>query len=359
MKVMTLVPWLKGKGEATFGEMGKRFDYNLKDLLSDLMTLSVVGVPPYSPGDLTFINFDPLDDIFKAYEESKQPKSHWKVAITQDDIFNFPPQLTDTEAFTLVAAYGVLENMELDTNPDLKSAIEKIKASLHESHDLSDRELVIAETNKSAPKILSSLQAAISGENQIELSYYSIRDRNKHNNQAGNENSSIDNINDNINDGAKYLIEPWHLFFKSNHWYLSAYAYKNNEEETPNAKKTNGAERIFRVSRIFSFEQTSSPRKQQKPEAPNSNIYINHESDEKIVLELDPSGRWALDLFIADSVKEVGDERVHVSLSIGNDDFLERLLLQIGADGRIIKGEPEKSNIVAKAAKKLLKKYEP
>src|SRR5437764_3698528 len=51
-RLLSLLPWVAAHRGPTVEEVCARFDLEPDDLLSDVALVSMVGVPPYSPGDL-------------------------------------------------------------------------------------------------------------------------------------------------------------------------------------------------------------------------------------------------------------------------------------------------------------------
>lgn len=324
-RILTLVPWLQNIGTSTFGEVSKRFDYKPKELLRDLMTLTMVGIPPYLPGDLTLIEFDPSDDVYTAFENEKSPKSHWEISMPQKELFLFPPKLNASETLILLTAYSFIQTLNLELDPVTQQTLEKIKKSLAGNSTAEAKVSFSIEADQSNVQYLNEIQEAIKQQHQIQIHYHSLRD------------SETD----------YYTIEPYQVYFSNNAWYLDAHSQKNNER------------RVFRVLRIKDLKLTQDKFTQEVPELDKNqtmSAYVPDEKDPKVVLELDPQGRWALDLVQASGVREIGG-KTEVTLHIGTQGFLERLLLQVGKNGRIVSGNFDK-DLASKVAKSLLKKYD-
>lgn len=322
MRILTLVPWLQSVENATFGELSKRFDYKPKELLRDLMTLTLVGIPPYSPGDLAVVRFDPEEEVYEAYEKKKSPKSNWRVSMTEQDFFAFPPQLTPRENLILITAYSLIQDLGLELDGTMTQALEKVRNSIQASSKIETS----VSHNALDPELLSKINSAIQEEQQLELYYHSLREAKR----------------------DYYTIEPWQVYFANNSWYLDAYCHQTQ------------AKRVFRISRIQEIKESRSSFTQNKPDSIDQqthNAYIPNLDDPKVTLELEAEGRWALDLLVAEQIDELQDNKIRIRLSIGSQTFLEKLLLQIGKDGKIVDGDFEKE-LCSKAAKRLLKKYE-
>src|SRR4051812_49148867 len=51
-RLLTLLPWVAAQEGPTVEDVCARFELSTEDLLSDIALVSMVGIPPYSPGDL-------------------------------------------------------------------------------------------------------------------------------------------------------------------------------------------------------------------------------------------------------------------------------------------------------------------
>ena len=327
MKILTLAPWLQQVGSATFGELSKRFDYPPKELLRDLVTLTMVGIPPYDPGTLTCLSFIPDEEVYEAYNKKKEPDKDWTVSMTDGNYFEFPPKLTSEEVMILLTAYSMIKSLKLKLDPTLKKVFKKLQSSFESNVGKNNVEVAFRNLEADV-KFHTELKEAIESETQIKIHYHSLRDSKK----------------------DYYTIDPWRIYFLYNAWYLEAYCHSTK------------VKRVFRVSRIEEVENLKQPFSEDgisahKKDIKNSkkpDIYITEEGTPEVVLELEATGRWALDFFIPSEIKELPENKIQATLHIGSALFLEKLLLQIGKSGKVISGDKK---LQAKAARNLLKKY--
>ena len=74
-----------------------------------------------------------------------------------------------------------------------------------------------------------------------------------------------------------------------------------------------------------------------------------------MVLELAPSARWVLESYPHEKVEERARGKVRVTLRISERGWLERLLLKLGPDAKVVAGDKE---VGRAAARRLLQRYE-
>jgi len=79
-------------------------------------------------------------------------------------------------------------------------------------------------------------------------------------------------------------------------------------------------------------------------------------ADPVIVLELEPGAAWVASQYPAESVEDAGDGRQRVALRVSGEAWLARLLLRLGADARVVDGDPAPA---AAAARRILGRYRP
>jgi predicted DNA-binding transcriptional regulator YafY len=113
-RLLTLLPWVAAHEGPTVEEVCERFALDTEDLLSDIALVSMVGVPPYSPGDL-------FDIVVEG----------GRVWVHLSPSFDRALRLTPEEALGLVAAgASLLAVPGADPTGPLARGIEKVAATL-------------------------------------------------------------------------------------------------------------------------------------------------------------------------------------------------------------------------------------
>ncbi len=321
VKLLTLIPWLFRNGEATFGELCKRFKYEPRELLSDLMTFSMVGIAPYTPLELTSIYFIPEEEVYDAYDSNQAPDPDWSVQISREHIFVRPPNLTPEEVFILLTAYSAIREFGLSVDSAFETAVSKIKTAVLPEQPIQEASVDIG-LEQVPEQLLKPLQTAEQKKLQIEIEYHSLRE----------------------NQHSSRHVEPWKIYYAEGAWYMKAYCHMDV------------GERLFRLARITGTKLTDKAFSQAVPKDIDAEVYTPESDAPEVILELDSSARWALDQFVAKELKYLPERKIHARLKISNQEFLEKLLLQIGRQGRIISGDYS-MDLQKLAAEKLLKKH--
>ncbi len=73
-------------------------------------------------------------------------------------------------------------------------------------------------------------------------------------------------------------------------------------------------------------------------------------------LSVDPSTAWLVESIPSAGPPEPVDGRVEVEIFVGGDAWLERLLLRLGPDARVL-DPPEYRSLAAEAAARILRRY--
>jgi predicted DNA-binding transcriptional regulator YafY len=84
-------------------------------------------------------------------------------------------------------------------------------------------------------------------------------------------------------------------------------------------------------------------------------VFSPRPDDPTVVLELAPSARWVLEAYPHEKVQERRGGKVRVTLRVSERGWLERLLLRLGPDAKVVAGEQD---VGREAARRLLRRYE-
>src|SRR5699024_1967403 len=77
------------------------------------------------------------------------------------------------------------------------------------------------------------------------------------------------------------------------------------------------------------------------------------------VLDVAPSGRWALEMLTVHELEERDDGWLRVTVPVAGRRWLERVLLRLGSEARLVRLDPSlgDEDIVASAAARMLLRY--
>ena len=76
----------------------------------------------------------------------------------------------------------------------------------------------------------------------------------------------------------------------------------------------------------------------------------------KVRLSVEPSTAWLIDSIPSAGPTELVDGRVEVEIFVGGDAWLERLLLRLGPDARVVDPSDDR-RLAADAARRILRRY--
>jgi proteasome accessory factor C len=300
-RLLALVPWVAAQDGPRVDEVCERFGCSEQELVEDLERLFLCGLYPFTPD--TLIEVDIADG---------------RVWIRYADVFARPLRLTPAEGLAVVAAgAAVLASPMASASEPLARGLAKLAAVLGIDVD----EMVEVELGEAPPELLADLRRAADSHHQVEIEYYSYgRD-----------------------EWTQRVIDPHRVFGSAGQWYVAAYCHRVNDD------------RLFRLDRMRSakvLEETFEPR----PDPPSAAVFSPRPDDPVVVLELTPSARWVLESYPYVSVKEMSKGRARVRLRVSERGWLERLLLRLGPDARVVTGD---GDVAAEAAARLLHRYNP
>jgi proteasome accessory factor C len=297
LRLLAIVPWVVAQDGPRVEEVCRRFGITESELVADLDLLFLCGLHPYTPDML--IEVDIADG---------------RVWIRYADYFSRPLRLTAAEALAVVAAGAALLALPgTHGEGPLARGLAKLAGVLGLG------EAVEVDLGPTPQAVLATLQEAAAGRRQVEIDYYAYgRD-----------------------ERATRRIEPWSVFSAGGQWYVVGHCHRA------------AGERVFRVDRVRAaraLETTFTP----PPPRPAPAVYTPRPDDPMILLELGPAARWVVEQYPHEGVEELGGGRCRVRLRVSERGWLERLLLRLGHDGRVVEG-PEA--VGAAAAARLLRRY--
>ena len=298
-RLLALVPWVAAAEGPKVEEVCARFGLSPDELAADLELLFVCGLHPYTPDML--IEADIADG---------------RVWIRYADYFSRPLRLTPAEGLALVAAGTALLALP---GAEPEGPLARGLAKLARVLGVAPEDAVEVELGDASPELLAVLQAAAAERRQVQIDYYAYgRD-----------------------EWTSRTIDPWSIFSSAGQWYALAWCHRVD------------AERLFRVDRVRAAIPLDT-RFAPPPPRPATPVYSPRPDDPLVVLELEPAARWVAEQYPNEGVEDAGEGRCRVRLRASGRSWLERLLLRLGPDARVVEGAPD---IAASAAARLLRRY--
>jgi proteasome accessory factor C len=311
-RLLAILAWLAQVGEAPIDDVAARFDLSPSDLVTELEMAACCGVPPYTP-----------DQLMEIVVTDTTVGTWAGTALAR------PRRLSPPEGFALAAsARALLAVPGSDEGGALSRALAKLDRAL------GGEEIAV---ELSAPALLPLVRQAVDSGRSLQITYYS---------------ASTDHVTDR-------LIAPHRVFAAEGHWYVDATC------------GTAGDERRFRIDRIGAADMVdgdgaAGPVAGDAPgdgggSATGATLdfhpFVPGPDSRRVRLSIDPATAW-----VVESVPSAGpptevDGRVELELFVGGAAWLERLLLRLGPDARVL-DPPEFRSLAAEAAGRILKRYE-
>lgn len=303
-RLLAMVPWIAAHEDGVaLDEVARRFDVSRKQLVADLEVVFMVGVYPFTPAEMIDVVID--DD---------------RVWIHYADWFRRPLRLTPGQALALVASGKSLQAVRgADPEGPLARALDKLAATLHIDADR-DLEVDLGDVD---PAVLGPVEQGIEERRQVTIDYYAY----------GRDERST------------RIVEPHRLWSDQGHWYLAAYCHRAE------------GDRVFRLDRIGQavLEEDTFERPTDEPDLA---VFAPSPTDPRVELELAPGARWVLEQYPCEDVVELDDGRMRVTLAVTAERWLERLLLGLGPEARVVGGNDAFRDLGARAARRVLARYE-
>ena len=306
-RLLAVIPWIAAHDGPTLDEICTRFNVTRRKLLDDLEVLMMVGVPPYTPDTLIDVTIEG-DRVWLRFA----------------DVFARPLHLTPEQGLALVAAGSASQNLSGDDDGGpLASALAKLAQVL----GVEPGEAVSVTLGETRPAVLDALRTASAEERSARIDYYAYgRD-----------------------ERTTRKVDPHAVFAHRGAWYLGAYCHMAE------------AERLFRVDRVVDvvvLDETFEPPPDAGGADRSSAPIILGPDVPRVTLEAPASAAWVAETYPVDEVTELDDGRLRLRLGVTARPWLERLLVLLGAEARIVESDdPELVDAAGQAARRILDRY--
>jgi len=302
-RLLAVIPWVSGRGEVSLVEISERFDYPVDRLRRDLAeVVQFVGVYPHTPDMLIEVYLD---------EENE------RVSFALADYFTSPLRLTPEEGLSLVSAGLGLLGSSAGQDTPLERALHKVA----ERFDVTLGDDIDVSLGGADPVVVDQAMASASSNHQVTIDYYSLH--------RGATTSRT--------------VDPHRVFSDSGEWYMRGFCHLAQEVRT------------FRLDRVMSLaieEGVFEPVADTDP-----GTFAASEDDIRVTLQLEPSAAWVAEAYPVEDVTRTKNA-LRVTLAVSSLRWLERLLLQLGTQARVVGAEPPlPDGFLPAAAERLLARY--
>jgi proteasome accessory factor C len=319
-RLLTLVPYLKARGEVRLDEAATALGVTAEQLLKDLKVLWMCGTPGGLPDDLIDVDVAALEP-----EDGDGIRTDGIIRVSNADYLAKPLRLTTTEATALIVALRALRSgAGDDTREVVDRALAKLEAAAAEGAEAArvDPGSDAADTDRAL--LATRLQGAADQRRQVRLSYY-VPSRDEQ---------------------SERVVDPRGVVNRDGHAYLDAWCHL---AEAP---------RLFRLDRIVTAEVLAD-RIATEPAAPRDlgDGFFTRDTEVTVAtVLLEPAARWVTDYYPVEALREVGEGRLEVDFLVADQRWLTRLVLGLLPHARVLAPQ-EAADAVIAAAQETLNLY--
>ena len=305
-RLLAIIPWIAAQDGPTLDEVCSRFGVSRRKLEEDLTILTLVGVPPYTPDTLIEVTIEG-DRVWLRFA----------------DVFAKPLHLTPEQAVALVAAGSASQSLPgADVDGPLATALAKLAAVL----GLAPGEALSVALGDTRPGVLEALRRGVAENRRVRLDYYAY---------GRDVRSTRD-------------VDPAAVFAHEGFWYVRGWCHRAADH------------RLFRVDRIVDvavLDETFDP-----PPASgggrDADVFYNGPEIPRVTLDVGEHARWVVETYPVDEVTTTPEGRLRIRLPVTAAPWLERLLVRLGADARVVAADdPDLAGVGPRAARRILGRY--
>jgi proteasome accessory factor C len=287
-RLLALVPYIVSRKVVGLAETAAAFGVSERQLVDDLNMLWCVELrspDPYCPIDLS-------------YEGGE-------IEVSEAESIDRPLRLGIDEASALLVALRMLAELPgMGDRSALGRTIAKLEAAAGTAA-VPSAQVAVQLDNSSEQAALAQVTEALAGARRLHLSYY----------VPGRD------------EATERDVDPMRLVMVDGRSYLEGWCRRA------------GAVRLFRLDRMLSVTVLDVPAQvppEAEPRDVDQGLFRPSPADAQIVVELNTAGRWVAEYYPCEQVEELPDGRLRVSLRTPDTQWVRRLALRLGGDGRVI-----------------------
>jgi len=293
-RLLALVPYVVSRKVVGLTETAAAFGVSERELVDDLNMLWCVELrapDPYCPIDLS-------------YEGGE-------IEISQAESIDRPLRLGVDEASALLVALKMLADVGqvapvpgLAENSALSRTIAKLEAAAGEAAAPAAQVAVQVDRN-AEQSVAAQLREALASGRRVHLSYYvPTRD-----------------------EATERDVDPMRLLVVEGRTYLEGWC------------RSAEAVRLFRLDRVLGMEVldvAAEVPQEAEPHDVDRGLFQPSPEDLRVVIELSPYGRWVAEYYPCEEAADIGEGWLRVVLRTPDSEWVRRLALRLGEDGRIV-----------------------
>jgi proteasome accessory factor C len=287
-RLLALVPYVVSRNVVALADTAAAFGVSERELVDDLNMLWCVELrspDPYCPIDLS-------------YEGGE-------IVVSQAESIDRPLRLGTDEASALLIALRMLAEVPgLSDRSALSRTIAKLEAAAGVAGTAS-AQVAVQVDDRAGDSVLADVKDALSRGRRLHLSYY----------VPGRD------------EATERDVDPMRLLVVEGRTYLEGWCRRAE------------AVRLFRLDRVLSLavlDVAAEVPDEAEPRDVDQGLFRASAADVRVVLELTAAGRWVAEYYPCEQVEELGEGRLEVSLRTPDTEWVRRLALRLGEDGRVV-----------------------
>ena len=287
-RLLALVPYVVSRRAVGLADTADAFGLTERELVDDLNLLWCVELrdpDPYCPIDLS-------------YEGGE-------IVVSQAESIGRPLRLAVDEASALLIALRMLADVPgLEDRSALSRLIAKLETAAGEAARPS-AQVAVQVDRPTGDEAVAQIRDALARKQRLHLRYY----------VPGRD------------EATERDVDPMRLLVVEGRAYLEGWC-----------RRAEGV-RLFRLDRILGIEVLDVAAEvpaEAQPKDVDQGLFRPSEEDVHVVLEVSPGGRWVAEYYPTESVTELGDGRLRIQLRTPDIQWVRRLALRLGEDGRVV-----------------------
>jgi proteasome accessory factor C len=309
-RLLTLVPYVMSRKSVPLKEAAEKFGMTERELVDDLNLVWCVELKspdPYCPIDLS-------------YEGGE-------ISVSAAESIARPLRLSKDEAPAMLVALRMIEEITDGEMPALTRTIDKLEAAVGETAAASSAQLAVDiwKPEGDFKTYAANIRAALAAGRRLHLRYY----------VPGRD------------EATERDVDPMRLLVVEGRTYLEGWCYRAEEV------------RKFRLDRILDLSVLDVPVSlpaEATPADVEQGLFRPSERDLTVELQLSAAAQWVPEYYPCESVTELGEGRLRVTLRTPDTGWVCRLVLRLGDQARVV-SPPSLAEEVAAAAAAALAGY--
>jgi proteasome accessory factor C len=287
-RLLALVPYLLARQGVPIGDAAREFGISERQLVKDLELLFVCGLPGHLP-----------DDLIEADWESGH------VYVSNADAIARPLRLGVDEAVALLVGLRTLAELPgLHDRDALERAIAKLERAAGDAA-APGGQVAVEVDGHGRGAILALWHQALALGRRLHLRYHV---------PARDETTERD-------------VDPMRVVVVDGRPYLEAWC-----------RRAEGV-RLFRLDRVVDATLLDIPAavpEDARPRDFDEGVFQPSPDDLLVTVDLRPGGHWVAEYYPCESIEELEDDVLRITLRTADTRWVERLLLRLGGSGQVV-----------------------